>query len=116
MRSKKCTPHADIMAPLRLRMRLHTRFVWTPDCQKVFEELKRRILDKAVLVPYVTHMDMRLYVDHGPAGIASTVVQLHTDEKNPGWKEVHHKSRSLIASELNYKKVEGKSLRCTAAS
>ena len=67
----------------------------------MFEELKRRILDKAVLVPYVPHMDMRLYVDHGSADIAFTVVQLHTDDKTPGWKEVHHKSRSLIASELN---------------
>ena len=59
---------------------------------------------------------MRLYVDHGPDSIASTVAQLHSDGKNLGWKNVHHKSRSLIASELNYKKVEGKSVRCTAAS
>ena len=38
------------------------------------------------------------------------MVQHHEQGKNPGWKSVHYKSRSLIASERNYSKVEGESL------
>ena len=34
-------------------------------------------------------------VDHGPARIASTIAQYHLKGKNPGWKVVHHKIRSL---------------------
>ena len=58
----------------------------------------------------VPHLDTRLYVDHGPEGIASTVAQHHQEGDNPGWKAVHHKSRSLVAAELNYSKPEGESL------
>ena len=53
---------------------------------------------------------MALVVDHGPAGIASTIAQHHLKGKNPGWKAVYHKSRSLVSSARNYNKVEAESL------
>ena len=51
-----------------------------PTGQKTFQELKNGISVKALLVPYVPHLDTRLYVDHGPMGIALTLVQKHTDQ------------------------------------
>ena len=59
---------------------------------------------------YIPHLETRLYIDHGPEGIASTVAQLYKEGNNPGWKVVHHKSRSLITAERNYTKPEGESL------
>ena len=38
------------------------------------------------------------------------MAQLHKEGNNPGWKAVHHKSRSLIPAEENYTKPEGESL------
>ena len=61
-------------------------------------------------MPYVPHLDMRLYMDHGPAGIASTLAQNHKDRNTDKWKAVHHMSRSLVKSEMNYNKVEGEFL------
>ena len=110
MRSEKGTPHADVTAPLRKLTHKHVRFEWTEECQRAFTELKNRLSDKTVLVPYVPHLPTRLYVDHGPEGIASTVAQLHKEGNNPGWKAVHHKSPSLIPAEQNYTKPEGESL------
>ena len=52
----------------------------------------------------------KLYVDHGPAGIASTLAQNHQEGDTPRWKAVHHMSRSLVKSEMNYNKIEGESL------
>ena len=51
----------------------------------------------------------KLYVDHGPAGIASTLAQNHQEGDTPRWKAVHHMSRSLVKSEMNYNKIEGES-------
>ena len=104
------TPHANVTAPLRKLTHTNVRFEWTKECQATFEELKSRLSDKTVLVPYVPHLENRLYVDHGPEGIASTVAQHHKEGNNPGWKAVHHNSRSLIPAEQNYSKPEGESL------
>ena len=49
-------------------------------------------------------------VDHAPSRIASTIAQHNLNGKNPGWKAMHHKSRSLVSSARNYNKVEGESL------
>ena len=110
MRKEGGTPHSDLTAPLRTLTHHNTKFQWIRECEQAFEELKDRISDTTVLVPYLPHLETRLYVDHGPKGIASTVAQLHTEGENPGWKAVHHKSRSLIPAEQGYSKVEGESL------
>ena len=70
----------DVTAVLRELTRVNTGFEWIPTCQKAFQELKHRISDKALLVPYVPHLDTRLYVDHGPMGIPLTLAQKHMDK------------------------------------
>lgn len=110
MRREKGKMHADVIAPLRQLTKNHVKFKCTKECQRAFKELKSRISDKTVLVPYVPDLQIRVYVDHGPAGIASTIAQYHAQAKHPGWKAVHHKSRSLVSSEMNYNKGEGDSL------
>ena len=110
MRSKGGGPHADVTAPLRYLTRQHVRFEWTKECQRAFMEPKRRLSHRTVMVPYIPNLETRLYVDHGPAGIASTLAQNHKEDDIPKWKAVHHMSRSLVKSEMNYNKIKGKSL------
>ena len=45
----------------------------------------------------------------GSAVIASTIAQNNLQASNPGWKAVHHKSRSPVSSERT-NKVKGESL------
>ena len=50
-------------------------------------------------------------MDHGLAGIASTLVQNHgTQDVKKVWKAVHHMSRSLVKSEANCPKIDEESL------
>ena len=110
MRSDKGTPHSDVTLPLRNLTRQNVPFEWTKEFQRAFEELKKRISHKTVLVPYQPDLETRLYVDHGPAGIASTLAQNHGQDGKNVWKTVHHLSRSLVKSEMNYPKIDGESL------
>ena len=54
----------------------------------------------------------RVYVDHGPEGVASTVAQGYdvVGQREPQYRPVHHSSRSLTKAEKGYGKVEGESL------
>ena len=55
---------------------------------------------------------LRLYVDHSPFGVASTIAQEHQvpDSTDKAWRPVFYTSRALTKTEQNYSKVEGESL------
>ena len=54
----------------------------------------------------------RVYVDHGPEGVASTIAQRYDvpGQREPEWRAVAHHSRSLKKAEKGYSKGEGESL------
>ena len=61
---------------------------------------------------YELGKETRLYVDHGPTGVAGTIAQ---ELEVPGimekaWRPVNHTSRALTSAEQGYSKVEGESL------
>ena len=65
-----------------------------------------------VLAGYDPKQFTRIYVDHGPEGVASTVAQRYDmpGKQEPEYRPVAYSSRSLKAAEMNYSKVEGESL------
>ena len=91
--------HGDVTAPLRELTKQDTHFKWTRECQKSFDELKTRLTEKTVLVNYDPERDTRLYVDHGPMGIASTVAQRYKENGQDIWKAVYHNGRRLEPAE-----------------
>ena len=64
------------------------------------------------MVNYDVDRHTRLYVHHGPVGIAATVAQQYVDEATGDvvYRPVHHNSRVLTPTEERYGKVEGESL------
>ena len=102
--------HSDMTAPLRELIRLDKHFKWTRECQQSFDELKTRLTDETVLINYDPERQPRLYVDHGPQGLASTVAQLYKEKGQEIWKAVYHTGRRLETAERNYPKVDGESL------
>lgn len=54
----------------------------------------------------------RVYVDDGLARVAATVAQIHKFEKvdKPVWRPAANTSHAKTASEMNYRKVQEKSL------
>ena len=64
------------------------------------------------MVPYDPKRKTRIYVDHGPGGVAATVAQRYEviGEKEVVYSPVAYNSRSLKDAEKSYSKVEGESL------
>ena len=110
MRKQGGKTHSDFTAPLRHLTKHEVEFKWTRECQISFNELKNRLTDETVLVNYDPNRDTRLYVDHGPLGIASTVAQRYKEGGQDVWKAVYHNGRRLEPAEQRYPKVDGESL------
>ena len=96
MKPRKGT-YADLTAPLRKLTTKNARFKWSSECQESFQDLKDLLSCKTVLANYEVDRKTRLYVDHGPHGIASTVAQLHElpDSKEAAWRPVQYSSRAM---------------------
>jgi hypothetical protein len=111
MKPKQGT-YSDVTKPLRDLTRQGVWFKWTKECEDSFKQLKDLLCDKTVLVCYDPKRFTRLYVDHGPEGVASTVAQRYDTPggREPEYRPVAYSSRSLKEAEKHYSKVEGESL------
>ena len=112
MRVGKSETYSDITKPLRELTKQGVHFKWTKNCEKSFRRLKELLLDETVLVNYDPERETRLYVDHGPEGIAATVAQGYKvkGQEELQWRTVYHSGRSLEKAERGYGKIEGESL------
>ena len=67
--------YSDVTAPLRKLTAHGTHFKWTMECQSSFNKMKNMLSTDTVLFNYDPGRKTRLYVDHGPKGVAATVTQ-----------------------------------------
>ena len=103
--------YADVTKPLRLLTSKQNKYDWTTDCARSFKKLKDLLCSEQVMVNYDPKRKTRLYVDHGPGGLAASVCQLYNEiGETKQWRMVTHKSRTLEKAEQNYGKIEGESL------
>ena len=103
--------YSDLTKPLRHLTKQGKWYKWTEECQSSFSRLKGLLCSDTVLGCYDPERFTRVYVDHGPEGVASTVAQRYdVPGKEPEYRPVAYTSRSLKAPEKNYSKVEGESL------
>ena len=104
--------YSDVTKPLRELTSKNKRFHWTTDCQRSFEELKELLVSDSVMANYELDRKTRLYVDHGPNGVGSTVAQQHAmpNTDQTVWRPVCYASRALTKAEIDYSKTEGESL------
>ena len=98
--------------PLRKLTDWKVMFVWSKECEYSFQELKHLLCSDTVMANYELDKKTGIYVDHGPAGVAGTIVQDHElpDTMEKAWRPVNHTSRALTLTEQGYSKVEGESL------
>ena len=69
-----------VMLPFRWLTSKSVRFEGTRQCQRAFNEIKTLLASGQVKVHYDTEREMRLYVDEGPAGVATTIKQKYIME------------------------------------
>ena len=112
MRPGKGRTYSDVTRPFRQLTNWKTKFVWSKVCENSFRELKELLCSDTVMANYELNKETRLYVDHGPGGVAGTVAQEHEvpEIMEKAWRPVNHTSRALTSAEQGYSKVEGESL------
>ena len=67
--------YSSITAPLRALTKKHFRFVWTEDCQRAFEHLKKELVSPTVMAYYDPKRDTKLIVDGSKYGLSSMLTQ-----------------------------------------
>ena len=116
MRPDKGRTYADITSPLRQLTAHGKHFKWTEECEKSFNTLKELLRADTVLANYDPAKPTRVYVDHGPEGVASTLTQGHVipGQRELQYRAINYHSRSLTKAEKGYGKIEGESLAVLA--
>ena len=60
--------YPEVTEPLCTLTRENTKFVWGPEQEWAFNELKNHLCSDDVIVPYDTQLPTRLYVDSSTVG------------------------------------------------
>ena len=101
--------YPDLTQPLRSLVKKNARFKWGIKEQHAFRELKSRLCDDSVVVPFDTSLDTRLYVDASPVGTQATVAQILVVDGSEYWRLVNHTSRPWADHEARYSQTERES-------
>jgi hypothetical protein len=72
MRPGNGRTYSDVTKPLRKLTNWKAKFVWSKGCEHSFQQLKELLCCDTVMANYELDKETRLYVDHGPAGVAGT--------------------------------------------
>lgn len=92
---------AEIVIPLNKLLRKNTDFIWTDECEKSFQFLKRSLASPPILQypDFSTDNEFKLYTDASGIAIGSMLC-------NKDGRPVAYASRSLNKAELNYPTIE----------
>ena len=90
--------YAMIAAPLYELLKDSTPFVWSADCQKSFDDLKRALTSAPIVAHYRDTGALTVYTDASYDGIGAILTQEQEGEE----KVISYLSRSLKPSEKNY--------------
>ena len=87
-----------IMEPITNLLRKESRFNWNDECQKAFDEMKKRLTEAPVLGHYSKGQPLILYTDASNYGVAAILSQ-EVDGKE---KVLQYASALLDKHQLNY--------------
>lgn len=85
---------SKISAPLTKLTRKNEKFVWTPDCEESFAELKKKLTTAPVLTLPSGNEELVVYCDASKRGLGCVLMQ--------GGKVIAYASRQLKTHEVNY--------------
>ena len=102
---------AEISQPLRGLMSNKSAWVWGPDQERSFAEIKQELTKPTVLVLYNPQAETKVSADASSFGLGAVLLQL--DEQT--WKPVAYASRALSDTERRYAQIEKEGLATTWA-
>ena len=72
---KICEDFMRITMPLTQLTKKNAKFIWTPECEKSFEELKRRLITTLILAIPNNFEDFVIYIDALKNSIGCVLMQ-----------------------------------------
>jgi hypothetical protein len=102
---------ADISQPLRELLRKGRAWVWGPEQEKSFSDIKLELARPTVLSLYDPHAETKVSADASSFGLGAVLLQ-HNGQQ---WKPVAYASRTLSDTEMRYAQIEKEALATTWA-
>ena len=99
--------YSQLTMPLRNLTRKNSRFVWSSQCEKAYQDIIQAMTNETALRPFDPTLPTTMVTDASPEGIASSVFQIQPDGT---WVPIDHASRSLTECEQKYSQIERESL------
>jgi hypothetical protein len=99
---------SKIARPLTDMLKPENPFMWTPECQRAFEELKEKLCSEPILTRYRPELMCILDCDYQGQTLGAVLSQKHLGEKVE--RVLAYSSRTLKRAELKYSPTEGELL------
>lgn len=94
------------LQPLHHLLKCNTRFVWSKECEKVFNECKQAIIRSPMLSFYDPRKPITLVCDAGPYGVGAILNVVENGQERP----IYMESASLSVAERNYSQYDREAL------
>ena len=105
--AKLMSNRATMLKPLHNLLRAGEKWVWSDECESVFQESKTELLTNRVLVHYDSKRALKLDCDASQYGVGAVLSHvMDNGEERP----IAFASRSLTKSETNYAQLEKEAL------
>ena len=102
---------ADLSQPIRPLLSKRAAWLWGPQQDKAFEDIKKELTKPTVLTFYDPKADTKVCADASSYGLGAVLMQKHSGS----WKPVAYASRSLSETEKRYAQIEKEALASTWA-
>ncbi|CAA0840081.1 Unknown protein, partial [Striga hermonthica] len=93
---------AEKSGPLFKTLRKSSKFQWTEEAQKAFEELKRMLVDLPLLAKPAQGEDLVLYISIGEAAVSSVLLR----EEGAAQFPIYYVSKVMQGAERRYSEIE----------
>ena len=102
---------AEMTQPLRALLSKNQEWVWGPDQEKAFDDVKKELTLPTVLVPYNLEAETKISADASSYGLGAVLLQ----KCGALWKPVAFASKSMTQTERHYAQIEKEALAVTWA-
>ena len=104
---------ADLTQPLRLLLSKKSSWVWAPDQERAFSEVKTELEKPTVLALYNPLAQTKVSADASSHGLGAVLRQ--QSDPDSGWRPIAYASRSMTETEKRYAQIEKEALAATWA-
>lgn len=94
---------ASLLHPFNQLLKLGTKWKWTTECDRAFQQAKDQLASQSVLAHYNPKLPLRLAGDASAYGIGAVISHVLPDGSE---RPIAYVSRTLSASEKNYAQLE----------